>query len=504
MAKKIFGIITCLIFSCLIVFGIPFLYQQSKVIALDYTDTSIIAQDITGYSKDKETYYKLYNNGQLVGVITNMDTINDGIAEDYKKYEDEFPGTTLGLLDDLYIVEEDSYNIFENVDDQIMDYIIDNDLLGIKTNAIEFSTDGGVYDIIYVNSLDDFTEARDDFLLNFVSEDTLKALSENKKISGPTDFGTTEMNLSIAETMTFTDAFVAPDKIYTSVSEIYNYLCYGRTTERQYYETVEGDTLQGVGAKFQNMSSKQVMMINPDKIFSEDQVLEPGMVLNVTYFSSPLTITVTKERLSQETVYADNPIYNTDSSLPAGTTRIDVEESNGSKNVLYEEKWVNGVLQSGSELSSVVVKEAVQAVITVGTQKVVSYGSGNYIWPVDNPTITCAWGCYYGHTGTDIVNSYNRYGPIYAIDTGTVAKATYNGIDGNFVEIDHGNDIFTHYGHMSKIVVSVGDVVQRGDIIGYIGMTGVATGPHVHLHFIVNGVITDACTIMDCTSISWS
>jgi len=312
------------------------------------------------------------------------------------------------------------------------------------------------------------------------------------------------MNLSIQETMTFTEAFMPPDKIFTNVQDIYSYLCYGRNEERQYYETVEGDTLRGVGYRFQNMSPKQIMMLNPDIIFSEDQVITAGMNLNVTYFTSPLTVVVTKDRLVQEIVNAPNPEYKTDSTLPSGTTRIDVEEVNGLENVLYEETWVNGVLQSGNKKSSVMVREPIQAVITVGTQIPPDQGTGSYIWPVDNPMITCAWGCYAGHTGTDIVNRYLPYGQIYAMDTGVVEIASFHSINGFYIVIDHQNGIKTYYGHCSAMFVTEGQVVQRGETIGQIGMTGLATGPHVHSHFIIDGVVTNTCNYLDCNSIAWS
>ncbi len=51
---------------------------------------------------------------------------------------------------------------------------------------------------------------------------------------------------------------------------------------------------------------------------------------------------------------------------------------------------------------------------------------------------------------------------------------------GNLVEVDHGFDLTTRYGHLAEFAVSVGDTVQRGDVIGYVGATGRATGYHVH------------------------
>lgn len=501
--KDIVGVIVCLLLSVFIVCVLPLIFKDNINVVYGYKANSIVSQEITGYSKDNVTYNKLYNNGQLVGVITNLDYFNNAINDEYQKYEDKFPNASLGLGTDMYLVEEEGHNIFENKDDEIVEYLISNELLGVKTNAIEFSTSDGVYDIIYVNDVKQFEEALNLFLHNFVSEESYTAISNGETINEPEDFTSVDMNVSISETMTFSESFASPNDIYTTTSEIYEYLCYGRNTSRDYYTVIEGDTLAGVGSKNNGLSSTQVMLLNQDKISSVDQVISAGMVLNVTYFTSPITVTVTKDRLAQEVIMPDAPQYIDDDTLYTDETVIDVPEESGLQNVLYKETWVNGVVQSGEVLSTKVIKNPIQGVIKVGTQLRPNVGTGNYIWPVENAYVTCGWSGYYNHRGTDIVNRYERYGPIYASDTGTVEIASYNTINGNYVVINHNNGYETYYGHMSYIGVSVGQVVTRGDYIGNIGMTGRATGPHVHFHFIVDGVRTNACTIMDCSTIPW-
>ncbi len=82
------------------------------------------------------------------------------------------------------------------------------------------------------------------------------------------------------------------------------------------------------------------------------------------------------------------------------------------------------------------------------------------------------------HPAVDISTQKGR--PVYATATGRVFSAGRNGHYGNLVEIDHGFELTTRYGHLSEFAVDVGDTVQRGDVIGYVGATGRATGYHVH------------------------
>jgi len=82
------------------------------------------------------------------------------------------------------------------------------------------------------------------------------------------------------------------------------------------------------------------------------------------------------------------------------------------------------------------------------------------------------------HSGIDFKAGHGT--PIYAATDGVVSYAGRKGGNGNFVKIKHGGNLATGYSHMSRIAVSSGRRVRRGQVIGYVGSTGLSTGPHLH------------------------
>ena len=77
--------------------------------------------------------------------------------------------------------------------------------------------------------------------------------------------------------------------------------------------------------------------------------------------------------------------------------------------------------------------------------------------------------------------------PIVAAADGRVSSAGWHGGYGNQVRITHANGIQTTYGHMSRIAARAGEAVRRGQVIGYVGSTGLSTGPHLHYEVYKNG-----------------
>ncbi|HBD64353.1 MAG TPA: peptidase M23 [Clostridiales bacterium] len=135
----------------------------------------------------------------------------------------------------------------------------------------------------------------------------------------------------------------------------------------------------------------------------------------------------------------------------------------------------------------------------LAAQRAVAYVGGEMEWPAPgNYTITSNFGgradpitgVWSSHGGTDIRAPYGA--PIIAANSGVVIFAGWHYSYGNYVIIDHGGGIATLYGHSSKLLVSTGQEVSRGEKIALVGSTGYSTGNHLHFEARINGVRTDA------------
>jgi murein DD-endopeptidase MepM/ murein hydrolase activator NlpD len=99
------------------------------------------------------------------------------------------------------------------------------------------------------------------------------------------------------------------------------------------------------------------------------------------------------------------------------------------------------------------------------------------------------------HNGLDFANK--RGTVIYASCDGIVRYAKYAQLYGNMVILDHGYSVFSEYYHMDAIAVKSGDIVRKGDIIGFMGSTGASTGSHLHWTVRINELIVNPRSLLD-------
>ena len=127
--------------------------------------------------------------------------------------------------------------------------------------------------------------------------------------------------------------------------------------------------------------------------------------------------------------------------------------------------------------------------------------------PVDSPAFTSSFGMRThpvlggrrAHKGVDLAMPAGS--PIYATADGVISRADWYSGYGLYVAIEHGGELQTRYGHMSRLNVEAGQQVRKGDIIGYVGSTGRSTGPHLHYEVRIAGVAVNPIPYMQGDSV---
>lgn len=267
---------------------------------------------------------------------------------------------------------------------------------------------------------------------------------------------------------------------------------FSSSTNPMYYTIQEDDYLSDI-SKATGLTKAQLHALNPEL---DERRLIPGKKINISqpevYLGIQIVKTITySEEIDYETVkIEDNSLYKTQ-------TKVKKSGKKGEKEIVAEVVYVDGVQVDKNIISETVISEPVTREIYVGTKALPTStsplaGSGNFIRPINGGYVSCGFGGYRGHVGTDLTMS-GAYGkPVYASAAGTVTYVGWSGGYGKLVKISHANGYSTWYAHMSAYTVSVGDKVYQGQQIGRIGSTGNSTGPHLHFEIRINGTPVNA------------
>ena len=176
-----------------------------------------------------------------------------------------------------------------------------------------------------------------------------------------------------------------------------------------------------------------------------------------------------------------------------GDTRVIEQGEYGTADIVAAVVYVNGVETERTVISQVMLTEPKTETRAKGTKERPSWlPTGSFRWPVSG-RITSRFG--YRNTGIRGATTYHQgidmacsYGTaIAAADGGTVEFTGYKGAMGYTVIINHGNGYKTYYEHCSSFATSAGKHVYKGQIIAYVGSTGVSSGPHCHFGVMKNG-----------------
>lgn len=298
--------------------------------------------------------------------------------------------------------------------------------------------------------------------------------------------GLRRMNLS--DTIEVVETSVSADEI-TSVEEAITLLTQEQAVQ-QTYEVQSGDTLSAISLKL-NIPMETIVQMNSDYMESVNSTIRVGQTLVITVPEPELAVEwVNREHYSEtyeaEVQYVDNDSWFTNQQV------VLQEPLAGYRELIADVHYSNDTEVSREIIKEDVLMDAVPKIIERGT-----IIPPTFIWPLSGGRISSYFGRRKSptagassyHKGLDIATPTGS--SVYASSGGVVTSAGWNGGYGYAVVIRHPDGHSTRYGHLSKILVSVGQSVSQGQTIARSGSTGVSTGPHLHFEVIENGTQVD-------------
>ena len=248
------------------------------------------------------------------------------------------------------------------------------------------------------------------------------------------------------------------------------------------YVVVPGDYLSIIAEKV-GMSEDKIKELNEG--IEDDGDIYYDDRLNILVSTPPVEVMVEKQETYTEKYYADVQ-YQDDGNMYIGETSVVQEGSPGIHTVTDLVTYKGNLESDRKHIDEVVEVSAVAQVVLRGTKS-----KPTYMYPVTNWNVTSNFGYRWGrlHAGTDV--GVPQGTTVRASRGGQVITAGWVGGYGNCVIIDHGDGVSTRYGHLSQVLVTVGQYVDQGDQIALSGNTGRSTGPHLHFEIRINGEAVD-------------
>jgi murein DD-endopeptidase MepM/ murein hydrolase activator NlpD len=454
-----------------------------------YTKISTVFEKV----RAKVTYNALI--GILVGLAITVMTVDiyrdsnvkylvkiDNNAIGYVEKMDEFKSAVeaIELTDGKDAVEHITVEKTREVEQNIVTgqdiEKIARETLGLKMQSVAVLVEGE--ELFKLKSQEEWNKVLEELKSQYMSEikgDTVSILSSNVKEN-------VELKSALVDPQELLDINGAVQKIIAGKGE------------QKKYKIKNGDTIWDIAIK-NGISIVEIEDANPgvnlDKIKIDQEI---NMAVSTPYINMEIVAEIKGvEKLAFETN------QEIDKNMAKGTSKVKVTGKEGQAEIEKKITVVNGMVTTEDVISNVVLAKPVDKVVVVGGKAPTkSYsptyvasagdvgGTGQFSWP-SRGALNSKFGARWGrqHTGIDIQASTGT--PVHAADSGTVTFAGWSGSYGYLVRISHGNGLETYYAHNSKLQVSAGQAVSKGQVIALSGSTGRSTGPHIHFEVRKNG-----------------
>lgn len=298
------------------------------------------------------------------------------------------------------------------------------------------------------------------------------------------DFDYGVLSMDLAENVEVIRAYL-PENQISPVDEAIDHLVREQEVPKE-YTIVSGDTLSEIALKV-NVPMDKIVEMNSDMLDSINTPIRVGDKLIITVPEPELSVT-RRETKYYEEIYDADTIYIENDSWFTNQQEVRQQPSAGFRKISVEENFVNDTVVERIILKQELIKEAVPLIVERGTKV-----PPTYIKPISGGRLSSGFGrrsaptkgASSNHPGIDWATPTGT--SVVASSGGTVSKAGWGNGYGYVVYIDHPDGRQTRYGHLSKVLVKVGQTVKQGEKIALSGSTGISTGPHLHFEIRING-----------------
>ena len=443
--------------------------------------------DFASANNHKESLNKIYHvyvGDEYMGAVSDSTAVHKIIEKKEKEASIQYKEFSVDASTNVKVIPE---QVFSNETNDSETLAKVEQTLVAQTSAFALMVDNEP--VVYLKDANDYEETIRLLKLQYVSAQELASWdSHQQDIGNLPNLKSGESritNISFQQAVSGVTKKVAPNEIL-SPEDAVKYLMTG-SIEQEQYQIQQGDVLGSV-AKAHSLTTAELLALNPE--ITVDTVLQIGQHLNVTVAKPFVTIEVKQEKKITETIPFEKVIEE-DTTMPKGESVTKQQGVEGKKEISYLLTSENGTRTSKATLEEKVIQEPVKQIEVVGTKVIPSRGSGDFTWPTVGGYISSNMGKRWDgqHRGIDIARPSNYN--ILAADNGVVVAAGFSGSYGNRIVINHNNGYTTLYGHLSSISVEVGQVVEKGSVIGIMGTTGNSTGIHLHFEIEKNGALVN-------------
>ena len=498
-----------------------------KVAVLASTAAAFLLPHYQKLESTGDNMFTVYLNGQTVGVVGNMDGIDNCLIDARKKIagtSDEmvlvdsdvtFEGQEVlwGKIDDESVITDNMVTVLRGgiketlnraytvkINEYTVNLSSTEEVLALLQASLGKYDTGKEYyvDLVMdserelnvlttaIYAKEEAQEKEDELMVSAGIDaqlDEIFATVEPDREKDFSDYDLGLISIDFGDTVEVVEAYLQDYEI-TSLADAIDEVTKEQEKE-QIYEVVSGDSLSRIAQ--QNSLTLEALIAMNETIENENSIIRVGDELIVTVPEPELSVERTEqvyyeEDYEAEIIYVDNDDWYTTQ------TKTLQEPSAGHRIVVADVSYRNKEEVNREILKEEITYEAVPKIVERGTKI-----PPTYIKPISGGRLSSGFGRRNAptkgastyHKGIDWATPTGT--AVMASSAGTVTRAGWGSGYGYVVYIRHADGRETRYGHLSKILVSTGQTVSQGQKIALSGNTGVSTGPHVHFEILING-----------------